>query len=87
MLKVTSKEFQRNTGLYQGIALNEPVTITRDGQDQLVLLNTEQYKQLRKRARVARSIDALSETEIRHIKSATMSVKHNHLNAEMDIPK
>ncbi len=87
MLKVTSKEFQRNTGLYQDIALNEPVTITRDGQDQLVLLNTEQYKQLRKRARITRSIDALSETDIRHIKSATMAVKHNHLNAEMDIPE
>ncbi|VAW75438.1 hypothetical protein MNBD_GAMMA12-2080, partial [hydrothermal vent metagenome] len=64
MLKVSSKKFQRNIGLYQGIALNEPVTITRDGQDQLVLLSTEQYKQLRKRARIAQNIEALSTADI-----------------------
>lgn len=84
MLKVTSQEFQRNTGLYQDQALKESITITRYGRDRLVLMDAEEYNQLRKRARIVLGVDALSADDIQHIESATMSEEHNHLNAEID---
>ena len=41
MSVVTSAEFQRKLGLYQDKALAEPVTITRNGRERLVLLSVE----------------------------------------------
>lgn len=84
MLKVTSKEFQRNTGLYQDQALKESVMITRYGRERLVLMDVEEYEQLRKRARIVLGINELSADDIKHIESSSMSTKHNHLNTEID---
>ena len=38
MSTVTSAEFQRNVELYEDKALAEPVTITKNGRERLVLL-------------------------------------------------
>ena len=51
MSVVTSAEFQRKLGLYQDKALAEPVTITRNGRDRLVLLSVEEYQRLKRRDR------------------------------------
>lgn len=56
MAKVTSKDFQRNTGLYQEKARKEPVIITRYGRDSLVLLDAEEYAHLKTSA--ANALDA-----------------------------
>lgn len=87
MLKITSQEFQRNTGLYQDQALKESVMITHYGRERLVLMDVREYKRLRKRARVVLAVEALSDDEIQHIELTTMAEKHNHLNTEIDESK
>ena len=48
---VTSAEFQRKLGLYQDKALAEPVTISKNGRERLVLLSVEEYQRLKRRDR------------------------------------
>jgi prevent-host-death family protein len=48
---VTSAEFQRNFGLYQDKALAEPVVITKNGRERLVLVSVEEYRRLKRRDR------------------------------------
>lgn len=50
MSVVSSAEFQRNLGLYQDKALAEPVTITKNGRERLVLLSVSEYHRLKTRA-------------------------------------
>jgi prevent-host-death family protein len=47
---VSSAEFQRNLGLYQDKALAEPVTVTKNGRERLVLLSVDEYHRLRNEA-------------------------------------
>lgn len=47
MSTVSSAKFQRNLGLYQDKALAEPVTITKNGRERLVLLSIDEYQRLR----------------------------------------
>jgi prevent-host-death family protein len=47
---VSSAEFQRNLGLYQDKALAEPVTITKNGRERLVLLSVDEYHRLKDQA-------------------------------------
>jgi prevent-host-death family protein len=46
-LRVTATEFQNAVGRYSDKALSEPVTITKQGRDHLVLLSAEEYERLR----------------------------------------
>jgi prevent-host-death family protein len=45
---VTSAEYQRNPGKYNDLALREPVTITKHGREQLVVLSADMFKQWQK---------------------------------------
>lgn len=47
MSVISSAEFQRNLGLYQDKALAEPVTITKNGRERLVLLSVDEYQRLK----------------------------------------
>ncbi|MES9880133.1 MAG: type II toxin-antitoxin system Phd/YefM family antitoxin [Sedimenticola sp.] len=84
MLKVTSKDFQRNSGYYQDQALKEAVTITHYGRDRLVVINADEYYALRKRARVALPVGEMPESDIHHLEQISMSPKHDHLNDELE---
>ena len=53
---VTSAEFQRNLGLYQDKALAEPVVITKNGRERLVLVSVEEYHRLKRRDRRALAV-------------------------------
>ena len=63
MSVVTSAEFQRKLGLYQDKALAEPVTITRNGRERLVLLSVEEYQRLKRRDRRVFSIDEITDEQ------------------------
>ena len=41
MITITSVEFQRHFGRYQDEALKEPVSITRNGRERIVVLSVE----------------------------------------------
>nr|WP_294514669.1 hypothetical protein [uncultured Rhodopila sp.] len=42
MLTVTAAEFQRDCGRYEDEALKQPVSITRNGRDRLVVIAVEE---------------------------------------------
>lgn len=48
MSRVEVDEFERNISTFSGTALKEPVFITRDHQEHLVLVSAEEYRRLSK---------------------------------------
>lgn len=83
MTKISSAEFQRNLGLYQDKALSEPVTITKNGRERLVLLSVDEYDRLKRRdRRVFRTedlpeewIEAIEKAKVPEERSAPISTK------------
>ncbi len=45
-MRVSSAEFIRNFGSYSDTALSEPIVITKNGRDRLVLISIDEYKHL-----------------------------------------
>ena len=83
MLTVSAVEFQRNFGRYQDEALKQPVAITRNGRDRLVVLAVEEYERLKRQDRVAFKTEDLTEAEISAVTERGMDPRHEHLNAEL----
>jgi prevent-host-death family protein len=67
MLKVTSAEFQRNFGRYQDVALTEPVAVTRNGRERLVVLSVDEYHRLKKRDRQVLRLTDFTEEDLKAI--------------------
>jgi prevent-host-death family protein len=80
---VTSAEFQRNLGRYQDKALAEPVIITKNGRERLVLVSVEEYHRLKRRDRRALAVEDLSAEQIAALEKARMPKGHEHLDAEL----
>lgn len=53
MIRVSSTEFQRDAGRYQELALSEPVAITSEGRERVILVSAEDYARLIRRAQTA----------------------------------
>lgn len=70
MRRVSSTEFQKKIGLYQDMALAEPVAITRNGRDRNVLLSAEEYDRLARRDRKVLRVEELSAEELEAIARA-----------------
>lgn len=83
MSVVTSAEFQRKLGLYQDKALAEPVTITKNGRDRLVLLSVEEYQRLKRRDRRVFSIDEVTNEQLAAIEAARVPEEYAYLDAEL----
>jgi prevent-host-death family protein len=83
MSKITSVEFQRHVGLYQDKALTEPVTITKNGRERLVLLSVEEYQRLKSRDRRVFSIDEVTDDQLAAIEAARVPEEYDYLNEEL----
>lgn len=62
-MKVSSAEFIKNYGTLSDKALQEPVTITRNGRERLVLLSSEEYGRLRASYRRAFLAEEMSDED------------------------
>lgn len=82
-MRVSSAEFLRSYGTLTDKALSEPVTITRNGRDRLVVLSVEEYERLRRRDRQARRIEDLSDAELEAISKADVPAEYAHLDEEL----
>jgi prevent-host-death family protein len=60
-VRVTATEFQNAVGQFSDKALREPVTITKQGRDHLVLLSAEEYARMKRRDRKVGLAGAISE--------------------------
>ncbi|MCK8787855.1 type II toxin-antitoxin system Phd/YefM family antitoxin [Roseomonas sp. NAR14] len=82
-MRVTTAEFIKGYGRLADRALTEPVTITKNGHDRLVLLSAGEYERLRRRDRRAILPEELTEEEVAAIAAAEVDPRHAHLNAEL----
>jgi len=83
VITVSSAEFQRKFGTYQDKALTEPVAITRNGRERLVVVSAEEYRRLKRRAREVLPVEALSDTDLEAIARTEMAPRHRHLDREV----
>jgi prevent-host-death family protein len=70
MQRVSSGELQRRIGHIQDMALVEPVTITNNGRDRLVILSTEEYRRLKRRDRRVMTLDDFTDADLQAIRAA-----------------
>jgi hypothetical protein len=83
-MRVSSAEFLKKYGALSDKALSEPVTITRNGRDRLVLMSAEAFERMSRYAPRSRLIEDLTDQELAMISEARVSAEHNHLNALLD---
>ncbi len=82
-MRVTTAEFIKSYGALADKALTEPVTITKNGRDRLVVVSAEEYERLRRRDRRAVRAEELSEADIALIAEGEMAPEHAHLDEEL----
>ncbi len=82
-MKVSIAEFIKDYRALAEIALKEPVAITENGRDRLVILSAAEYARLKRRdRRVVRTGD-LSEQDIAAIAKAEVPAEYAHLDEEL----
>ena len=64
MITVSAAEFQRYFGRYQDEALTQPVVITRNGRERLVMISVDEYRRLRRSDRQVLRAGELSEADL-----------------------
>lgn len=84
MITVSSAEFQRHFGRYQDEALTQPVAITRNGRERIVVLSVDEYRRLKRRAREALPVGALPDVELEAIARTEMAPRHSNLDHEVE---
>ena len=84
MLTVSAAEFQRHFGRYQDEALKQPLSISRNGRDRLVVLAVEEYQRLKRRDRTVFKTEELSDAELNAMTDGGMDPRHDHLNTELE---
>lgn len=82
-MRVTTAEFMKGYGALADRALTEPVTITKNGRDRLVLISAEEYERLRRRDRRAFRAEELSEADLALIAQAEVPAEYAHLDEEL----
>jgi PHD/YefM family antitoxin component YafN of YafNO toxin-antitoxin module len=82
-MKVTTADFIKNYGTLADKALSEPVTITKNGRDRLVMLSAEEYARLKRRDRRVVRLEEFTDEEMALIATAEVPAEHAHLDAEL----
>ena len=82
-MRVTAAEFIENYGSLAYKALVEPLTITKNGQDRLVVVSAEEYGRLSRRDRRAILAEELTGAQVALIAAAKVAPQHAHLDAEL----
>ena len=84
MRRVSSTEFQKKVGLYQDLALIEPLTVTRNGREKIVVLSAEEYHRLKRRDRKVLRVEELSVEDLEAIANATPPAEAAEFDHEVD---
>ncbi len=82
-MKVSTAEFIKNYGTLADKALSEPVVITKNGRDRLVMLSAEEYARLKRRDRRVVRLEDFTDEEMALIAKADVPVEDAHLDAEL----
>jgi prevent-host-death family protein len=84
MVRVSSAELQRQWGRVQDLALAEPVTITSNGRDRMVLLSADEYQRLKKRDREVLSLSDFTDADIAAIAKVQPSAIAHTFDSEFE---
>jgi prevent-host-death family protein len=84
METTTSAEFQRKFGQYQDRALVEPVMVTRNGRERVVLISAAEFKRLKRRDPEGLRVEELTDAETAAIAAAAVPAEYAHFDAEMN---
>lgn len=79
-MKVSSADFIKNYGTLADKALQEPVTITRNGRDRLVLISSEEYGRLRESYRRAFLVEEMSDEDMALIAKQRVPERYAYLD-------
>ncbi len=82
-MKVTTADFIRNYGALADKALSEPVTITKNGRDRLVVISADEYSRLKRRDRRVVRLEDFTDEEMKAIAAAEMPRGFEHLDEEL----
>jgi PHD/YefM family antitoxin component YafN of YafNO toxin-antitoxin module len=82
-MRVTSAEFIKNYGTLADKALTEPLTISRNGRDRLVVISVDEYERLKRRDRKVIATGELTEEDIALIRSMKVPAEYAHLDEEV----
>jgi PHD/YefM family antitoxin component YafN of YafNO toxin-antitoxin module len=82
-MKVTTADFIKNYGTLADKALSEPVTITKNGRDRLVMLSAEEYARLKRRDRRVVRLEEFTDEEMALIAKADVPAEQSHLDDEL----
>jgi prevent-host-death family protein len=83
MQTTTSADFHRKIGQYQDRALVEPIMVTRNGRDRVVLISADEYHRLKKLDRAALYVSELSDEELAAIAAAEVPAEFAQLDEEL----
>jgi PHD/YefM family antitoxin component YafN of YafNO toxin-antitoxin module len=83
-MRVSTADFIKNYGAFADQALTEPVTITKNGRDRLVVVSAAEYDRLKRRDRVALRAEELSDEELALIETAEVPAEYAHLDSELN---
>jgi len=82
-MKVSTADFIENYVALADKALSEPVTITMNGQDRLVVISADEYVRLRRRDRRAVALEDFTAEEMAQIAAAEVPPGHERLDEEL----
>ena len=83
-VRVSTADFIKNYGTLADRALAEPVTITKNGRDRLVVVSAAEYDRLKRRDRRVVSAEDLTDQELGLIAEARVPAEYGHLDAELE---
>lgn len=82
-MKVSTAEFIKSYGTLADRALSEPVTITKNGRDRLVVISAEEYARLKRRDRRVVLLEDFSDEEMALIANAGSSPEDARFDDEL----
>ncbi len=77
---ISSTALQRNMSRYQTLAESEPVMVTHNGQERLVLLSVQEYRRLAHLDRVVLLASELSDDELSALAQARVPAEYEYLD-------
>ena len=80
MIRVSGTEFGQQVDRYLDLALTRTVIVTRDGQDQTVMISAEEYLRLKRRDRQVYAAGELPDEIIEAIRRSEVDPRHQHLD-------
>jgi PHD/YefM family antitoxin component YafN of YafNO toxin-antitoxin module len=82
-MRVTFSEFLKDCAALTDKALIEPLTVTRGGQDDIVVLSAEEYQRLKRRDRRVVSLEEFTDEEMALIAKAEVPAEYAYLDEEL----